>query len=104
MLCPSDYRVRLVPRNAGWFPRLGQGALPRSRKSTSTLWVLPVLCLSSYFRLARGYRRTEPSTIPWGCAKDEAAAADTASSAPGAELLHQRPNAVRLRRRGDTLI
>ena len=44
MLCPSDYRVRLVPRNAGWFPRLGQGALPRSRKSTSTLWVLPVLC------------------------------------------------------------
>jgi len=56
VLCPSDYRVRLVPRNAGWFPRLGQGALPRSRKSTSTLWVLPVLCLSSYFRLARGHR------------------------------------------------
>ena len=43
MLCPSDYRERLVPRHAGWFPRLGQGALPRSRMSTTTLWVLPVL-------------------------------------------------------------
>ena len=43
MLCPSDYRERLVPRHAGWFPRLGQGALPRSRMSTTTLWVPPVL-------------------------------------------------------------
>ena len=42
MLWLSYYRARLVPRHAGWFPRLSQGAQPRSRKVTTTLWVLPV--------------------------------------------------------------
>ena len=61
MLCPSDYRERLVPRHAGWFPRLGQGALPRSRMSTTTLWVPPVLCSVCGARCLRLHTTT---TVP----------------------------------------
>ena len=65
MLCPSDYRERLVPRHAGWFPRLGQGALPRSRMPTTTLWVPPVLCSVCGARwLARCLRLHTTTTAP----------------------------------------
>ena len=53
MLCPSDYRERLVPRHAGWFSRLGQGALPRSRMSTTTLWVPPVKITTTGYSCTR---------------------------------------------------